>query len=713
MCSDTYIKDIEMIKKIAIFLAAQFLVFSSCSKVQEEYPSDGSSYISFSLAAGKTDTEDLPYPELNPDEFSLELENSSGVVFKRWESFSEVKDQKIPLNAGNFKARAWFGEADAIGFEKPYFTGEESFVVSGQQTQEISVTCSQKNVAVKVIFGENVRNDYNDYWATVKLKDSDTLKFVKDETRTGFIPAGDLYFRLHARDNVTGEVYVARKVITAAAADFITFKVDTKPVPAFDVELNITIDASTDDRDVTINIPSLALPKDPPVLEANGFTDNVQNVTEGMVSPETKVNIMSEGGVKKCMITTHSASLLEAGWPESADLASLSGEQAAVLKEFNLSWTESMDGRKLAFVDFSALSEKLAYHESGDNTYLFDIEVVDEYEQTVKASYSINVEKAEFSMSGIAEGDIWASSLYVDVLVPKANHELIVPQVRIPSGEWTAADFSSSAVSDGIRINVRALDPDTEYELRLNYNEQYTQAVSFRTERDAQLGNAGFEDWQSETRQYKYLFSTYYFDFYYPYLPEGDKWWDSNNNETTRKMSTPLEQRYKIFPTTSWTDGRNGGKAAQVMSIAYDGTGVIKANETPGRLFVGVANDQGQVSEKGHAFTSRPTSMEFYYMYDSYSNDEFSALVEIYSGDSLIGSGEFKSSQTVAEWTKAAAEITYTDESVKADRIYVIFVTSTGSAPCRKVDVTIPEGTFNTWAGSRLVIDDMELKYAK
>lgn len=711
-----YITIIKMRNNFFILLLA-VLPILSCNRDNNGVIPDGETLVSFDLKSNSSQNSMTKSLDLDVNEFSLELINSKDVIFKYWKHFAEIKGQKIPMNAGNFTAHAWYGDSKAVGFDAVYFTGETNFIVGGQESKNVNITAKQGNVAVKVVYGENIKSDYDEFWSTVKIGsydiDSDSLYFSKSEERVGYIPAGDLYFRLNAKDK-DGKLNKATKIISTQAADFITLKVDTKEAPYFDVTLTITIDASTDDRDITIEIPSLMLPSDPPTISAPSFNEGGVTFTEGLSTKGSEVGIFAEGGIKSCMLKVNSEYLLSAGWPESFDLANISEEDAATLKKGGLSWTENMKGIKTAVVNFNDISEFIKFLPEGNNESIFGITVEDDEKQSVSLDCKLIAQKAEFSNPVIKDADVWSKSVYAVSNIVNANPELIVPQIKKQDGQWAECSYTSEVLEAAVKFNITGLEVASNYELRYVYNNANTEASSFTTEESYQLGNSSFEEWRKEKKTVTAWLQKYTIENYFPYINNTEKWWDSNNNETTSKMSTPAESRYKIFPTTAWTSGRTGEKAAQIVSIAYNGTGAIKGTPAQGKLFIGTANSSGNVDKKGHELNSRPSSLEFYYKYDSYENDEFSARVEMYNNDVIIGSGEFKSGVSKNDWTLANAEINYTNTELKANKIYIIFLSSTnGTPPCRKVDVTIPEGTFNTWAGSKLVIDDLNLVYNK
>lgn len=249
------------------------------------------------------------------------------------------------------------------------------------------------------------------------------------------------------------------------------------------------------------------------------------------------------------------------------------------------------------------------------------------------------------------------------------------------------------------------LTPGRSYQYRARYYNITSSPVVITTEAAQQVGNAGFEEWTSGTR--------YDQPIYYPWSSgTSDKWWDMNSFETMPKKYSAYED-YKCFPTCYFTsDKYSGYYAAQIRPVAVNGwnSEAMGAGPKQAKLFIGSSGDG---SSQGHSFSSRPSKIIFWYKYDRYSSDTFSATVKLFSGSTQIAAGSFSGSDdTESSWKKAEIELNYTSTSLIATDIQIMFLASTASEPpTRKITVTIPAGERKIYGGSCLTLDDIELIY--
>ena len=140
-----------------------------------------------------------------------------------------------------------------------------------------------------------------------------------------------------------------------------------------------------------------------------------------------------------------------------------------------------------------------------------------------------------------------------------------------------------------------------------------------------------------------------------------------------------------------------------------------------GEVFIGKADNSGEHMgghvEDGHAFSSRPSSMSYWYKLESYESDPYYVEVQVLdeSGE-VIGSGKSTDIKTtVTSWTQATLPITYEITTKKASKIYIIFKSSaSGKTSSRKYSLSrydYSEGSVNVHAGNILWLDDIKLNY--
>jgi hypothetical protein len=162
----------------------------------------------------------------------------------------------------------------------------------------------------------------------------------------------------------------------------------------------------------------------------------------------------------------------------------------------------------------------------------------------------------------------------------------------------------------------------------------------------------------------------------------------------------------------SYVAGHEGGKSAQIMTIAISNTATSGTAPSPtvglGKIFTGVYG-----GTQGRPFSSRPEQLSFWYKYAPCESDSFKAYIAVRNGDTVIGEGTLTSSTSVSSWVQAVVDITYSRTDLKADTIYVEFVSGSDTGKWQYgVDIVYGgERTANVHGGSTLTVDDIELIY--
>ena len=656
--------------------------------------------------------------------FEIEIFNSSGVRLYR-DSYENTVGKKILLNAGDYRLLAQYGDSLGVGFDVTYFAADQNFTVHGQTSEEVNAVAKMANVKVAVNFGENLRTYYPEHFARVKHPElSDYLQFEKDETRAGYIPAEDLVLEIHVTDEGK-QKYWAAPAITCAPNDFVTFNVDIDPRTG-DITAGITIDDTVDLVEKEITIPADAASQDAPAITMSGFDDSrTFNFVEGVEYSGVQSDFVVMGGIAQCRLDIKSDYLVALGLPAQVDLVNADESVKKQFEDVGIRWNSGMTGKRIASVDFSGLSSKLAYDPDNVFSATFTVTVTDENgKESVSEEYVLKQVPPVFSLSA-AEGNAFARRIEgVTADVTSGNPALLTLEYSTDNSFWTAVPANSVS---GTTINYSTLSglvPETDYYLRTKYNGNdnlVSEVVTLRTETAAQIGNSGFEEWQSQVYEFNVasLWNNKSVTWYQPW--GTDKWWDVNSRKAFHSYSAlTAAQNLRSFPTVAWSDDAFDGKSAHIFT-ANTGTAstadVTYADDTTvGELFIGTADDSGNHSSDGHDFPSRPSALSFKYKYSPVSEDAFYVKVEIKAADgSVIVSKEILDGPAASSWSDYRINLEYQDMSRKAASIFISFKSSSAadsSAGYAKNSVVeAAGGDYTGHFGSSLRIDDLQMIY--
>ncbi len=720
-------------RRIRFAAACLTVLLSSCNgALKETSPENGQGIVSISLTSASDNNVTKADEDINSHlgDFTLEITNSSGVCFYR-EKFADAADTEILMNSGDYTLTAKYGNPTNAGFENAmFYKAEQQFTVHPQTHETISAVATLAKVKVAVKYVNLLELDENDYFVNIEWGTAgDIVKFSKEETRAAYIPAGKLIPVFHYCMNGEWKSYRAQSLI-GNPNDFITFKIDLDPTVNPDegsASISVTIDTETETIDKPLEIEYIEFTGQGPtfdiISDSPGNTELRVYPGERAASHKARVDALVPDRVEKCLLQIESPYLSSLGIPSEVDLTDMESEACDLLWEYGIRWFREMKGRRLTFVDLEGYADHIAnMHYDPDNpkNANFKIIVEDMNKQREETSFARFIEvKPEFTLDAVVANIYATKSCEITATLQRGtgNPAALLLDYRSDSdpafSDWRRAEMRHDLNLDTETENINAyadmsgLKPNTKYRMRLRYrnNDKLVKYFDFTTEEAAQVGNAGFEDWSMDKVKDR-------IPRYFPYFSDAqEKWWDSNNTETTsRHLSLFNPTAYTCFPTVWYTEEGRNGKAAVITAVATysTNTGAQARGATQGELFIGTYG-----GNRKHNFTSRPSAVKFWYKYAPEGNDTWQALVQIMNGSSVIGEGRLTNSASVSSWTEGTVNITYSNTKLKATGIYIQFLQSTSSSPNIKWNKTlrIPDGEFTLHAGSQLTVDDVELIY--
>lgn len=725
-----------MSKKRFVPVLFMLLVLTvSCSRKEETLYSPGMGGVMIDLTTDlpATKAEVMDDLQLDPDDFQVEVINSSGVIFKRWSTFAEYKSQEgagFQMNAGGpYRIRAVYGDSTASGFQALFFMGEQEFTVVPQQTTEVAVVCSMGNARLAVEYGENIREDYTDF-RTIVYNDRGSVIFGKDEARSGYIHAGELSVYVELTDAAGEKKYFMNgSGITAAAGDFITLKVDTQPIEKENVSLTVIVDSSTDRKDVGVTLPSFMLPADAPEMTA-AFTADGESISfvEGVL-PEGDpfvVDMNVPAGIYSLKVSV-SSSNPELAWASDMDLLDLTEEQKSKLSDAGFTVPDLYRSRTQK-IDFSSIAMLVRVLEDGSGQSL-GIKVTDGLGKTADGRWELAPRPASKSISPVDDGNVWARRVYNVTMTTDGNPEYLYPLVKAEgSDEWVRPAFTGTVSEGSKTVTITGLEPSTKYQVVAAYvdNANISEEVrEFTTEVEQQVGNAGFEEWSSYVYEFTAVISTWPFEkakleWYRPYSDVSTAWWDVNSHRTMNDYYSLVgNQNERVFMTAAYNSDSQRGKYAMIFTTYVSATeyDILSAGE----IFIGKAKDEngkdggGSHDSEGHVFSSRPSALSFVYKYEPIQSETYYVEIVIKDADGVvIGSATDVSGSASSDWNVRRVDLNYSNFTKKAGSIYISFKSSSSDNPgyeSRQIVLADGKEYSGCNIGSILYVDDIELIY--
>lgn len=689
----------------------------------------------------------------NLDDFEVEVyKDEAGKEKLRLyrDTYANSVGKTIRLNTGTYRLLAQHGDSLGCGFNKPYFVADQIFDLTPDNLKmTVNATAYLGNMQMSVSFDESVSGSYYDYYVVVRHADHEkkSLKFVKDEERLGYMPAGNVVVEFYADLTGNGDwMYSKSPVYTYSPRDFVKINIIVTDPREGHLLFNINVDGTENVHEENLEIPDWATPQAAPTIVLSGFDENdACSIIEGVNLGEGgSASILARGAIANCYLKVESDFLASKGLTsEEIDLAAPTEEQAEMLKEAGIHWDEDMLGsRALAYISFTDMIEAInaAYKSSKlqKTVAVMTIRVVDEVGKSEEKMCSV-VSVPVVPLLSVEDYNVWANKIVgTKVTVSEgANKSLFQLQYRETGGLWQTHEASFTGSGNVMTAgDITGLKPGAKYQIRVIYNNNenvISDAINITTEKALQIGNSGFEEFYTADFNYTakgdlWSSSSQSRKWYLPWASADvtDKWWAVNSRRTMPSETTEDDLDYKVFPTCSYTiNSYSGGKSAQITTVyvasdadaSSDGSANVR--KAVGELFIGVADDDtGNPVAYGHSFSSRPAALKFMYRYNPYGNDTFYARIELRDeDDNIIAEGQITDKGAVDRWTPCTVELNYINVQAVPSSIYVSFRSSSKSDSAAPYNsnasgqLEMAGTTYNGRFGSVLKVDDLELLY--
>lgn len=726
-------------RRMRLFPALLAVLLSSCSEnVIQQWPDEGAAGEGIVRIALDTDMSNMTKAdaeEPNLDDFRVAIYAGDTKMRLYNDSYANAKEATIKLNSKEHRLIAQHGDTLGCGFDKPYFLADKNFtVVKGINTVEAVAKLSNVKIAVK--YDATISENYSDYKVVLKHNKytNKTLTFGKGETRYGYMPGGEFTMEVWAVIDGEWKVYTTVPG-TYAPNDFVTFTITTDASEG-SVVINITVDNTVENKEETIEIPAYTTPQEAPSITLAGFdgTGNIHEFVEGVSEGNNATaTFIARGALKNCILTINSEYLRGKGIPSEVDFTALSSDLSTQLKAAGFTWDDNMkDSRTFSWIDFSGVIANMhrVTKASEDDVVMagFALKVVDGVDKVATSSFSIVSGSVETTLD-VKDYNVWAKKIVEPVVtISQGNVSLVRLQYSLDQRNWNDFNVTPSQNAYTLTYETVPVEAGTTYHLRAVYNGNTACAsdvVTVVTEAAAQLGNSGFEDYQKVEKTVSPLGSKYTRNWYLPYASgESDPWWACNSLQSMPDGHTMLTATWcKNFPSSGYTDDSHTGSKAVMMFTVNVGSsntgynnntiGVASGTTYEGEIWIGSSDDSGNHAKEGHAFTSRPSKLTFYYKYEPTGGDKFFVDAWVKAADgTIIATAQETAGQGASAWTKHELQFKYSTLTKKAAEIYVRFSSCYGDGHINTDSkFKLGDEEVKAHAGSFFKVDDIELVY--
>lgn len=647
----------------------------------------------------------------------------------------EFRSRFASVLPGNYTLEVSHGTDVALAYDSPYYTGYAEAIVEDGKTADVSIPVKVANSLISVTFANPEIFDqlYSQYGLRVSVGDNSLIIKSDQTNESAYFPANSAVkvsfsATTHSGTSVSYPLTEALgDILPLEAAEHATIRLE-----AANVGVNVT---KVEVENVTVEetLPLEWLPQ--PKFSVVGFEDNKMEFVE-TERKEAKINYTLASPLQDAEISFNFDA------PQYPELMALNDDiyRLSEMSESQRTSLQNMGimlptiGSTTCQVDLTGLTERMQTDSGASTTNTVTINVKannrwsnGDKEQGSGNVFTMTVNSPTFTVNAQAE-HMWSKEFTMDEAVITTG---IVEKIKAGLTYQYLDGSTWKNCNNGRKQKFDTHPSNKIYKVRACYRGAVPSSniVDVTLETPVQLPNSEMEEWHYTEIDGGWTGTDT--PTYFPWNSGANSYWETNNEYTTRYRTWGSVAPYNCFPAVSYTASGHSGRAAELRNTAA-GSGNTNAgsasinkdkNKVPGMLFLGALNDDaGTISEKGRAFTSRPSGISFWYTYSPMNNDicDITICWMDNEGNTILESTK-QISGVQSSYRQETVSIPIDNEKLykKVSKLFIQFrssIYSGSNLPWAKDVSVYAEGydkTFKTWAGSVLRIDDISLIYDK
>lgn len=183
---------------------------------------------------------------------SVDILNASNAVVKHADDWKTLDDVLLPVATYTIKAYSADKNMETQGFDAlPYYEGQSSVAIEANKAKTVEITCKLAQTMVSVSCSESFKSTFSDYTCYIEGADALSIPFVKDETRTAYVKAGQ---SLTVKVDFGNGKTFSQEIVSKSKAAY-HYKV-TLDITDSNAGIDISVDQTIHQYDVTVKVPT-------------------------------------------------------------------------------------------------------------------------------------------------------------------------------------------------------------------------------------------------------------------------------------------------------------------------------------------------------------------------------------------------------------------------------------------------------------------------
>lgn len=183
---------------------------------------------------------------------AVDILNASNAVVKHADDWKTLDDVLLPVATYTIKAYSADKNMETQGFDAlPYYEGQSSVAIEANKAKTVEITCKLAQTMVSVSCSESFKSTFSDYTCYIEGADALSIPFVKDESRTAYVKAGQ---SLTVKVDFGNGKTFSQEIVSKSKAAY-HYKV-TLDITDSNAGIDISVDQTIHQYDVTVKVPT-------------------------------------------------------------------------------------------------------------------------------------------------------------------------------------------------------------------------------------------------------------------------------------------------------------------------------------------------------------------------------------------------------------------------------------------------------------------------
>lgn len=183
---------------------------------------------------------------------AVDILNASNTVVKHADDWKTLDDVLLPVATYTIKAYSADKNMETQGFDAlPYYEGQSSVAIEANKAKTVEIICKLAQTMVSVSCSESFKSTFSDYTCYIEGADALSIPFVKDETRTAYVKAGQ---SLTVKVDFGNGKTFSQEIVSKSEAAY-HYKV-TLDITDSNAGIDISVDQTIHQYDVTVKVPT-------------------------------------------------------------------------------------------------------------------------------------------------------------------------------------------------------------------------------------------------------------------------------------------------------------------------------------------------------------------------------------------------------------------------------------------------------------------------